>query len=163
MLFRSPAEDFTLRILYQTVSQMDSSGEPNWFGQSSFGTTPVPDGTFTSWYNQTAIARYTGTPEDREKYQSIGASYRPMEGDEERPDPDQPGGNFGGGSDSNGSSWGQNELDWDWEDEVFLIGGGSSYGGIVDPPTAFAADLYLNGEKVAELTLYPVKGGLDLD
>ncbi len=161
--YEAPAEDFTLRILYQTVSQMDSSGEPNWFGQSSFGTTPVPDGTFTSWYNQTAIARYTGTPEDREKYQSIGASYRPMEGDEERPDPDQPGGNFGGGSDSNGSSWGQNELDWDWEDEVFLIGGGSSYGGIVDPPTAFAADLYLNGEKVAELTLYPVKGGLDLD
>ena len=69
----------------------------------------------------------------------------------------------GGGSDSNGSSWGQNELDWDWEDEVFLIGGGSSYGGIVDPPTAFAADLYLNREKAAELTLYPVKGGLDLD
>ena len=54
-------------------------------------------------------------------------------------------------------------MDWDWEDEVFLIGGGSSYGGIVDPPTAFAADLYLNREKAAELTLYPVKGGLDLD
>ena len=30
-------------------------------------------------------------------------------------------------------------------------------------PAAYAADLYLNGEKTAELTLRPVEGGTSLD
>ena len=41
-------------------------------------------------------------------------------------------------------------------------GGGSSREGLIQLPAAFAADFYLNGEKVAELTLRPVKGGMSL-
>ena len=56
------------------------------------------------------------------------------------------------GSSSDGSSWAQRTLDYDWEDMIFLSGGGSSREGLIDLPAAYAADLYLNGEKTAELT-----------
>ena len=94
-----------------------------------------------------------------------------MWGEEERPElellappdrnPDAV--NWSGGS-NDGSEWAQRTLDYDWgkEDMIFLSGGGSSREGLIQLPAAFAADFYLNGEKVAELTLRPVKGGMSL-
>lgn len=166
--YEAPAGDFTLRIRWQTRSRVDSSYEWNsWSGlHSAFDPTPLPGGEFTIWFDQIMMADYTGAPGDRERYQSIGASYKPLWGDDERPVLDGPGGNYGGGSSNTGEGWGQNSLDWDREkeDTVFLIGGGGGQrDGYIDPPRSYAADLYLNEEKAAELTLLPVKGGLDLD
>ena len=45
---------------------------------------------------------------------------------------------------------------------MFLAGGGSGGQGIGDlppRPASYAADLYLNGELAAELTLLPEEGG----
>ena len=169
--YTATAGDFTLRMRWQTTSQVDSYGEPNWFGQSFFGTTPIPDGEFTSRFDQIILADYHGAPEDRGKYRSIGVVSMPMWGEEERPElellappdrnPDAV--NWSGGS-NDGSEWAQRTLDYDWgkEDMIFLSGGGSSREGLIQLPAAFAADFYLNGEKVAELTLRPVKGGMSL-
>lgn len=161
--FEAPAGDFTLRIRWQTWSRVDSQEQSGgWFNVSTFSTTPQPGGEFVTDYDQLMSADYTGAPGDRARYQSIGASYQPMRGDEERPVLQTLGVGYGGGSSDEGG-WAQNTLDWDWEDTVFLTGGGSQREGSIDPPRAYAADLYLNEEKAAELTLLPVKGGLDLD
>ena len=160
--YTAPAGDFTLRMRWQTTSQVNSYGEPNWFGYASFSTAPIPDGEFVTTFDHIMMADYTGAAGDRDKYRSIGASYRPMGEGESRPDLDRLGGGYGGGSSSDGSGWGQNDLDWDWGDTVFLIGGGGGWGEAEDPPAAYAADLYLNGEKAAELTLLLTKGGVSL-
>ena len=50
----------------------------------------------------------------------------------------------------------------DLDGDLFLGGGGSGYQGIgeLGPlPVSYAADLYLNDELAAELTLLPVEGG----
>ncbi len=164
--YEAPAGDFTLKMRWQTRSRVDSQ-EPSggWFNVSTFSTKPRPDGEFLTDFDQIMLADYTGAPGDRGRYQSIGAAYMPVWEDEERPVLRGPGQLNSSGSSSTGEGWGQNTLDWDWEEEdtVFLAGGGSQREGSVDPPSAYAADLYLNEEKAAELTLLPVKGGLDLD
>ncbi len=162
--YTATAGDFTLRMRWQTTSQVDSYGEPNWFSQSSFGTTPIPDGKFTSWFDQILLADYHGAPEDRDKYHSMGVASMPMWGEEERPELHYPGPVGSSGSSSNGEDWGSRSLDWEHyeENEIFLSGGGSSREGFIELPSAYAADLYLNEEKVAELTLRPVKGGMSL-
>lgn len=164
--YEAQAGDFTLLMRWQTASQVDSYGEPNWFGYASFGTTPVPDGTFTTICDHIMFAGYTGDPEDRDNYRSIGVSSMPMWEDGERPELQHPGaGSNSSGSSSTGANWASRDLDYDWgkEDRIFLSGGGSSREGFIELPAAYAADLYLNGEKAAELTLRPVEGGLDLD
>ena len=57
-----------------------------------------------------------------------------------------------------GAPLGPGDLDGD----LFLGGGGSGYQGLGELaplPASYAADLYLNGELAAELTLLPVEGG----
>lgn len=162
--YAAPAGDFTLRLRWQTTSQVDSRGEPNWMGISTYETTPIPDGSFTSDFRQMVVADYTGVPEDREGYQSIGVVYHPMWDGEARPDlpPLQSSHGFetdwSGGS-NRGDGHANKLLDYDWGEEIFLAGGGSQREGLIDLPNAYAADLYLNGEKACELTLLPVEGG----
>ena len=66
------------------------------------------------------------------------------------------------GSSSSGSSWSRTRLTGDWADEISLDGGGTTFGWERDGdqiPDRIAADLYLNDELAAELTLLPVEGG----
>ncbi len=170
--YAATAGDFTIRMRWQTTSRVDSREQVSngFWTTSTFGTTPVPDGEFTSLFDQILLADYHGAPEDRGKYRSIGVSSMPMWGNEGRPELDPlapPGQNPDAvdwsGSSSDGSSWAQRTLDYDWGDMIFLSGGGSSREGLIDLPAAYAADLYLNGEKTAELTLRPVEGGTSLD
>lgn len=183
--YAAQAGDFTLRILWQTTSAVDSYEQPEWFFESPyFSATPIPGGEFTTTHVQTMVANYTGAPEDKSRYQSIGVFYRPMWADKERPDlrsldaSNSTGSSFTGeswssgsssigkswaGSSSTGESWGQITLDRNWGDTIYLGGGGNSRGGFKNPPSAYAADFYLNGEKKAELTLPLMKGGLDVD
>lgn len=159
--YAASAGDFTLRLRRQTVSEVDSWGEPNWMGISTYDTTPIPDGTFTGSSCQILIADYTGAPERKDQYRSIAVFYRPMRDGESRPslglrDLRQP----GSGGSNRGDGYGSQYLDYDWEDEIFLPGSGSSLlDGMADLPDAYAADLYLNDERTAELTLLPVEGG----
>ena len=67
-----------------------------------------------------------------------------------------------GNTSSSGSSWSSTRLTGDWADEISLDGGGTTFGWERDGdqiPDRIAADLYLNDELAAELTLLPVEGG----
>ncbi len=161
--YAAPAGDFTLRLRRQTTSRVDSRGEPNWMGLSSFEATPIPDGMFTNDFQQILLADYVGPPENKDRYESVGAVYRPMWGEEPRPDlsplhsPSSFGTEWSGGS-NQGDGYASRSLDDDWGNEIFLSGGGSQQEGLIDLPAAYAADLYLNGEKAVSLTLLPVEG-----
>ncbi|MDE7262795.1 MAG: M56 family metallopeptidase [Oscillospiraceae bacterium] len=163
--YTASAGDFTLLMRRQTTSAVQSYDQhTDWFGSySSFNTAPVLDGEFESVFNHILLARYTGAPENKENYREIAASYLPISGGEPRPALRTPDRSDSGGSSSDGAAWGSNFLEEGWTDEIFLAGGGSSREGIVLPPDAYAADFYLNGERVAELTLLPSEGGLDFD
>lgn len=161
--YSAPAGDFSLCLRWQSTSQVESRGEPNWFGYAAFDLTPVPDGTFTGRYTYTMLADYTGTPEDRDRYQSIGVSYAPLKEGEHRPALRGPGPVHSSGGSSGGEGWASMPLDFEWENVIFLSGGGSSREGLIDLPTAYGADLYLNGEKAAQLTLLRAEGRERLD
>ena len=81
---------------------------------------------------------------------------------EERPELRYAGSDSGSGSSSGGENWASQDLPLGWESPIFLGGGGSGGQGIGDlppRPASYAADLYLNGELAAELTLLPAEGG----
>ncbi len=161
--YTARAGDFTLRLRWQTASQVESTVQTSGFWSiSSFDTTPVPDGEFTSVFHEMLLADYTGAPENRGNYRSIGVSYLPLWEEGERPDLRAPGAGNSGGSSSTGEGWASRTLEFDWgqEDQIFLAGGGSQREGLLELPGAYAADFYLNGERTAELTLRLEEGGL---
>ena len=102
---------------------------------------------------------YTGGPADKARYTALGVSGAPLKWSEERPELQAPGLGRGGGSSSSGESWHSVPLKGDWDDHLSLGGGGSGEYGGASLPDYYAADLYLNGELAAELTLLPVEGG----
>ena len=135
------------------------------FGPStSFNTVPRPRDQFTGvrWY-QGISCTYVGDPADKDGLTQLGLSVMPMDDPEERPKMRSSAGTHGSGGSSTGESWGGQSLEGDWGPTVHMGGNGSS--DVYDPDTSFdlplcyAADLYINGEKAAELTLLPVEGG----
>ena len=129
---------------------------------SSFDRTPQPRGEFDDVSdNNLLLAEYVGDPDRKNAYFQIGVSVVPLEAGEERPElrPARD----GGGSSSTGETWMSASLEpGDLDGTVFLGGGGGGGQGIGDlgpMPAAYAADLYLNRELAAELTLLPVEGG----
>ena len=88
--------------------------------------------------------------------------YSPVEQGEKRPvlSP-MPSVSDGSASSNTGGSWTSKPLKPEWDSTIHLNGGGRIYRtpmGIMESPQYYAADLYLNGEKAAELNLYPQKG-----
>ena len=168
--YEAQCGDFTLRMRYQTVAyaevrsvRMGAFLSNAW----TFDTTPKPGGQFINgYYSIDLTAVYTGDPADRASILSVGASCAPMEAGGERPELQRGMGNSSG-SNSTGSIWGFRD-DFDWAmhgDEIRLGGGGVGGSGgsepwVYPPPDCYAADFYLNGEKIGELTLLVVEGGL---
>ncbi|MCI8304088.1 MAG: M56 family metallopeptidase [Lawsonibacter sp.] len=172
--YEARSEDFLLRLRRQTSSTVDSYEQEgnHLFGiWQVFSTEPRPNGSFNTYYYQHLEAEYTGSPEDKRNYTSLGASSRPIWGEDRRPEleplsppEDHPDATDWTGGSNQGDAWSSATLRVNWESPVFLGGGGSSVG--EDPfahPSAYAVDFYVNGEKSAELTLHPVKGGAGLD
>lgn len=162
--YEAQAEGFTVCVEYQTVHTVDSYIQSDdWsFPSSFFDTTPQPHAEFSVQDWEELYVIYTGSPADKDEITSIGASLAPISKYGSRPELRSSGtGSFISGSSSDGSLWGvQATLGEDWGPEIWLGGGGSS--GLSEDftrPEAYAADLYLNGEKAAELTLLPAEGG----
>ena len=157
--------DFTIRVQWQTTASVNSqvkSSELFW-SFSTFDTVPRPNAEFDQTYqNYLVCALYTGSPADRENYTKIRVEYAPVY--------DSSNGQENTKIASEGTRWGERDLKEYWGegfgDRIFLDGGGGGYEGpdveAYQFPVAYGAELYLNGEFAAELTLLP-EGGEWLD
>ena len=168
--YQAEAEGFLVEVRHQRVFYMDSTvqstGDLSWmFGASTqFDTAPRPHAEFdgVNWCND-SLCTYVGDPAERDSITLLGVSSMPMDDAGTRPRPRAIGGNSSSGSSSTGESWDSQRLEGDWGPTVWMGGGGS--GDEFDaatsftPPPAWAADLYINGQKAAELTLPLMEGG----
>lgn len=162
-VFSAEAEDFCVELRDQRIYIVDntvveSNAMSRFFGPTtSFDTVPKPHAEFdTVWWSQRSSCIYTGSDADKAAITQVGISSAPMEEGEERPDlrgayvGDQ------SGSSTSGESWGSRNLGQDWDDELFMSGGGTNDEFDEERlrlPDGYAADLYINGRKAAELTL----------
>lgn len=168
--YQAEAADFLVEVRYQTMFYLDNTiqetnGESWMFGPSArFDTVPKPHGAFSGvhWYRDLTCT-YVGDPVKKDSITQMGLSAAPMDDLRERPELRASGGTSSSGSSSTGESWGGWSLERDWGPAVSV--GGNEGSDAFDPetsfdlPAGFAADLYINREKAAELTLLPVEGG----
>ncbi|EOS66659.1 M56 family metallopeptidase [Oscillibacter sp. 1-3] len=170
-VYEAQCGDFTLRMRYQTVAYAEvKSVRTGAFPTNAwtFDITPQPSGQFINGYYSTDLtAVYKGAPADRDSIRSVGVSCAPWSFGDQRPELRSPGTGYSTGSSSDGGEWGTTDT-FNWAmhgNEIPLGGGGGGGSGGSEPweylpPDCYAADFYLNGEKIGELTLLPVEGGL---
>ena len=171
--------DFTLRIQVQTTASINtvvpsSNGTAIQFSDGTWGSpsvdyVPRPRAEFdrTGWA-QMLYAVYTGGPENRKNHTAIEVRAAPVTGGE-APVFDQFSGDRTAGvgvsstNDSWGSNWGSRDLTEEWDDWIFLTGGGGGMDwgadGAFQFPDRYAVELRLNGAEAQVLTLLPVEGG----
>lgn len=167
--YTGTAANFQVKVFFQKSlvvnNTVQTSSSSSWFfgPTSAFDTVPKPGAEFDEVYHtQWSQCIFLGSQEDKAAITRLGLSVAPMDDGQERPALQPLSKGSGGGSSSSGESWSSQTLDPDWGPIVSMAGGGS--GGHIStdnflPPDSFAADLYINGEKVAELTLRPEEGG----
>ena len=117
---------------------------------------------FTNAYkNHNLTFTYVGDEDDKSLYTHVGISTAPMYKGQKRPsDMEVPVGQNSAGGSYTGYQWVSKELAEDWDPIIAMDGGGCS----IDPtkrieaPEKFAADLYINNQKVAEMELILQKG-----
>lgn len=156
-------EDFRVEISCQNTYSIKNEKAVEqesviFLGSRQFDDTPKPNTAFdrmteTQW----ATLTYLGTEQEKEKIQQIAISYAPWENGKPRPKLIQADSNDMAGSNTDGAVW-ESKTNPEWRDGVrlFIGGAGQDYNGDETfIPDQYAADLYINGEKVAELTLYP--------
>lgn len=160
--YAGTAEDFEIEVLYQRTFTVDNtiveSSDMSWFmgPNTSFDWVPKPYAEFSSvHYTQWEQGTYLGnTPE---KFFQLGLSVAPVYEGEERQQLPTATGDPVNGSSSGGEDWASRSLEPGWGPEVHFGGGGSS--DAYDRkksfvlPEYYAANLYLNNEKAAEMTL----------
>ena len=103
-----------------------------------------------------------GSEEEKSSITQLGVSVLPLDEGEPRPTLRSAGSGSGGGSSNHGETWVSRDLDPDWGSVALMGGGGGSSGFDEDSfllPDRYAADLYINGQKAAELTLRLQEGG----
>lgn len=165
--YSGESNDIRIKVLYQTVHIMDNTVTDQnelWFLSSSYyNTTPKPHAEFTSAYrNFTTKCTYIGSEADKAKITHLGLSTAPVYEGEERPDAlTVPSGDYASGGSNSGEQWISKKLYPSWGPTLTIDGGGSSIDmrKKIKHPEYYAADLYINGEKVAELDL--VLGGAE--
>ena len=156
--YSAQAGDFVVRILWQTTSSVDSyKTSDGLFPTTYFDREPQPNGELTTQAMSSLQVSYVGKPEDKGKYSHIGVSFNPMEENGERPR--LPALLWADGYIGSSEGYEGMPLEEGWEELPPMGGCGAGYGkGTLEPPPAYAVDLYLNKEKVAELTLLPKEG-----
>ncbi len=154
--------DYTVCYDLQTVSVMENSFAIGGFWSTThFEPVPVPDGQFVVGGRCEARVVYTGAPWP-DGGPDVGVSLTVWDGEGPRPvcqaleEREQFMKSYADGS-SRGS---YGDTEWPaGERELSLDCGGEDLDADFTWPAAYAADFYLNGEKVAELTLLPQEGG----
>ena len=164
-VYTAETDDFRLTIHYQKTLVVNNRPEPQTNGpfpnlSGTFSTQLKTDSDFDeARYNHWMTLTYLGNPEDKKTIHNLGVSSIPWDEGEERPELRSPGSNDGGGSSTDLSAWDSVSLRGDtWDNEIWMGGGGTSAPFEKDDlytPDRYAANLYVNGRKVAELTLLP--------
>lgn len=166
-VYADTAADFRVEVCLQKSFVVDNtveeSNDMSWLlgTTTSFDTVPKPNAEFDKihWSHWIECV-YVGSGED--PIHHLGVSVAPMEHGEERPALHGAGDDGGGGSSSSGASWSNRTLGLNWGPVVSMGGGGTSYAFDKDSlmrPDSYAAELYVNREKAAELTLRLQGGG----
>lgn len=165
-LYEGSAEDFTIQLRRQTSARVNSTVQNGngFFSSTSFDLTPQPDGEFTGTWGTSKQAVYTGGAAEKDLYTHFGLTTFPLREGQARPEMENPGLQDISGSSNTGASWSGYSLEKGWDSPILLGGGGGSGEAVSLFPAAYAADLYLNGELAAQLTLLPSEeGGMSFD
>ena len=166
IVYAGEAGEFRIENVLQTVHVMASpvtvQGQPSLTFDSRYDTTPKPNGVFTEVTEMQYIkCTYMGSDAQKDKIKQIGISSVPVYEGDGRPKTfaSAIGGDKSGTSNT-GEQWSSKTLKPGWGPTVELDGGGSSGSPNVMEgiPVFYAASLYLNNEKVAELDLMLQKG-----
>lgn len=168
-VYEAQCGDWLVRAQWQTAAAVNSQAQnsPGFWYTTSFDLIPKPHAQFDEGYaDHQFLATYTGAPDKKSSYTSIGFSTKPIykegDGGPEPIDPEYLNTNISGSS-SRWDSYGNRILEDGWEDTVFLSSGGGSIDWSADgaylAPEAYQVFFYLNGILEAELTLLPVEGG----
>ena len=105
---------------------------------------------------------FLGSEEEKHAITQLGISVLPLEEGQERPILRSARQGSSSGSSTGGEDWASRELEEGWGPVALMGGGGGSSGFDEDSfllPYCYAADLYINSEKAAELTLRLQEGG----
>ena len=164
--YEDTAKDFLVEISLQKCFVVDNAVQVDngWFfgASNSFDTVPKPDAQFDLVYwNFWSGLTCLGSREEKETIRKLGLSGGPVWAEEERPDLPEAAGNSSGSS-NHGDFWCSTSVEGDWGPEVPMSGGGTTRDydkNSFTLPACYAADLYLNGEKTAQLTLHLKEGG----
>ena len=164
--YEDTARDFRTEISLQKCFVVENTVQVDngwFFGTSSrFDTVPKPDAQFDLVYwNSWSGLTYLGSREEKETIRQLGLSGGPVWTEGERPDLTEAAGD-GGGSSNHGDFWFSTSVQGDWGPEVPTNGGGTTREYNEDSftlPAYYAVDLYINGEKAAQLTLHQKEGG----
>ena len=166
IVYAGESHDFRVEITFQTIHTIDSTVTNQndlWFMSNSYyDTTPKPNADFTNANrSHNTVFTYIGLDANKDSITHIGVSAAPMYEGEKRPtDMIEPVGNNSSGGSHTGYQWASKELHPGWNSVIPMNGGGGSD----DPqkkikyPSRYAADLYINNQKVAELDLLMQKG-----
>ncbi len=162
------AGDFEIDVTLQTIRTVDSTVQDASDINALFSGTfidliPRPNADFTKGaVNENCGVMHLGAEEEREGITSVGVSMAAVyPGDEVRQEPEQLGG-LGTVHSSNSSKiWGSKETEPGWGPYISFISGG--YGTNLPErdmilPEFYVADLYVNGELVKRVDLYPEGG-----
>ena len=160
LIYSGESHDFRIEVKYQTVHTVDSTKTNQsdlWFMSSSYyDTVPKPNAEFSNAAMSHSITGiYLGDEDKKDSITHIKLSTEPVYAGEERPaNLYHEDGEYVSGGSSTGAHWISRKLDSGWDSTITLGGGGSTFSpNDLIHPEYFAADLYLNLQKVAELDL----------
>lgn len=165
--YEAQAGDFTIHVNWQTMCYVESIHQDSSYGFSYpyFSLTPEPDGKFTIWSSEDVTATYTGSPEQRNRYDRINLYAYPNYPDSPAvslPDPNEI-------SSENGIEVtekriaGGERLSKDWKSPLHLSMGFWHDRQDFSIPDSYTMRLSFNGEAPEELLLLPMEGGTPHD
>ena len=166
--YAGEANSMRIEVTYQTIHTVDSTvtdqHELGFWSSSYFDTTPKPNAEFSNAArSQSMECVYVGSDSDKDSINHIAVSIAPVFQGESRPaqlrNPSQelskPIGDMSSGGSNAGKQWVSMKLNPGWDSTIPVDGGGGSVNPIkeIERPEYYAADLYINNEKVATIDL----------
>ena len=170
--YSGEANNMKVELVLQTVHTVENTvtDQNTWsfLSSSHYNTVPKPNTDFTFGYRSNYIRYYrTSSESERWSISNIGLSTKPVYEGEKRPEElAVPKFNAGYSKFTNsvtGEQCVSKQLSGGWGPMITIDSGGGSINPKkrVELPEYFAADLYINSEKVAELDLTLQKGGAE--